>query len=244
MENKNNVAVFGDSFTDPRANTIAGYATWSSNYTSYGKDGSDIYYSYLQFLEHHEKHDKIIFAVTECNRHSRQYNDNEWRHFSDPNTLEMRLKYAESFEDKKVYETMHNLFKYIIANNNSREFNISNILINEIKRIRPDTLFIRLFENTPGPNVLYLLKISNLEKGNINISDWRDKSYRGMIDIRLQHLTRESHDVITNEIEKAWANGDQWLDMDYDTFKNLEFDKDEYFVNWDNPRNHRKSRKF
>ena len=240
MENKD-VAVFGDSFTDPNNDQI--YTTWAGRYTSYGKNGSDIYYSYLQFLEHHEKHDKIIFAVTDYNRHSRVYDD-EWKHFSDPNTLEMRLKYAESFEDKIVYETMHNLFKYIIANNNSREFNISNILINEIKRIRPDTLFIRLFENTPGPNVLYLLKISNLEKGNINIGDWRDKSYRGMIDIRLQHLTRESHDVITNEIEKAWANGDQWLDMDYDTFKNLEFDKDEYFVNWDNPRNHRKSRKF
>lgn len=240
MSNKN-VGVFGDSFTD----TVGAqtYTTWASRYTSYGKNGSDIYYSYLQFLEHHEKHDKIIFAVTDYNRHSRVYND-EWKNFSDPNTLEMRLKWAETYEDIKVYETMFNLFKYVISNNNSRELNIAKVLINEIKRIRPDTLFIRLFENTPGPDVLYLLKISKLEKGDINIGDWRDKSYYGMVDIRLQHLTRESHEVITNEIEKAWANGDQWLDMDYDIFKNIKFNKDEYFINWNDPRNHRKLREF
>lgn len=240
MSNKN-VGVFGDSFTD----TVGAqtYTTWASRYTSYGKNGSDIYYSYLQFLEHHEKHDKIIFAVTDYNRHSRVYND-EWKNFSDPNTLEMRLKWAETYEDIKVYETMFNLFKYFISNNNSRELNIAKVLINEIKRIRPDTLFIRLFENTPGPDVLYLLKISKLEKGDINIGDWRDKSYYGMVDIRLQHLTRESHEVITNEIEKAWANGDQWLDMDYDIFKNIKFNKDEYFINWNDPRNYRKLREF
>tara|TARA_R110000851_G_scaffold87199_2_gene189983 strand:+ start:6101 stop:6850 length:750 start_codon:yes stop_codon:yes gene_type:complete len=243
MENKNNVAVFGDSFTDPRANKMARYATWSSNYTSYGKDGSDIYYSYLQFLEHHEKHDKIIFAVTDCNRHSRQYNDNEWRHFSDPNTLDMRLASAETWEDKQVYSTLRNWFRYIVTNNNTRELNISNILVNEIKRIRPDTLFIKLFENSPGPNVLYLLKISNLEKGNISIGDWREASYYGKVDTRLQHLTRETHAVITNEIKKAWTNGDQWLDMDYDMFKNIKFDKDSYFVDWESTYNPRKTRK-
>lgn len=240
MSNKN-VGVFGDSFTDTDDNRT--YTTWASRYTSYGKNGSDIYYSYLQFLEHHEKHDKIIFAVTDYNRHSRVYND-EWKNFSDINTLEMRLKWAETYEDKKVYETMFNLFKYLISNNNSRELNIAKVLINEIKRIRPDTLFIRLFENTLGPDVLYLLKISELEKGDIHIGDWRDKSYYGMVDERLQHLTRESHEVITNEIEKAWANGDQWLDMDYDIFKNIKFNKDEYFINWNNPRNHRKLREF
>lgn len=240
MSNKN-VGVFGDSFTDNAGSQT--YTTWASRYTSYGKNGSDIYYSYLQFLEHHEKHDKIIFAVTDYNRHSRVYND-EWKNFSDPSTLEMRLQWAETYEDIKVYETMFNLFKYVISNNNSRELNIAKVLINEIKRIRPDTLFIRLFENTPGPDVLYLLKISNLEKGDIHIGDWRDKSYYGMVDKRLQHLTRESHEVITNEIEKAWANGDQWLDMDYDIFKNIKFNKDEYFINWNDPRNHRKLREF
>lgn len=240
MSNKN-VGVFGDSFTD--TDDDQSYTTWASRYTSYGKNGSDIYYSYLQFLEHHEKHDKIIFAVTDYNRHSRVYND-EWKHFSDPSTLEMRLKWAETYEDIKVYETMFNLFKYVISNNNSRELGIAKVLINEIKRIRPDTLFIRLFENTPGPDVLYLLKISKLEKGDIHIGDWRDKSYYGMVDNRLQHLTRESHEVITNEIEKAWANGDQWLDMDYDIFKNIKFNKDEYFINWNDPRNHRKLREF
>lgn len=240
MSNKN-VGVFGDSFTD--TDDTQPYTTWASRYTSYGKNGSDIYYSYLQFLEHHEKHDKIIFAVTDYNRHSRVYND-EWKNFSDINTLEMRLKWAETYEDKKVYETMFNLFKYLISNNNSRELNIAKVLINEIKRIRPDTLFIRLFENTLGPDVLYLLKISELEKGDIHIGDWRDKSYYGMVDERLQHLTRESHEVITNEIEKAWANGDQWLDMDYDIFKNIKFNKDEYFINWNNPRNYKKLREF
>lgn len=240
MSNKN-VGVFGDSFTD--TDDTQPYTTWASRYTSYGKNGSDIYYSYLQFLEHHEKHDKIIFAVTDYNRHSRVYND-EWKNFSDINTLEMRLKWAETYEDKKVYETMFNLFKYLISNNNSRELNIAKVLINEIKRIRPDTLFIRLFENTLGPDVLYLLKISELEKGDIHIGDWRDKSYYGMVDVRIQHLTRESHEVITNEIEKAWANGDQWLDMDYDIFKNIKFNKDEYFINWNNPRNYRKLREF
>lgn len=240
MSNKN-VGVFGDSFTD--TDDTQPYTTWASRYTSYGKNGSDIYYSYLQFLEHHEKHDKIIFAVTDYNRHSRVYND-EWKNFSDINTLEMRLKWAETYEDKKVYETMFNLFKYLISNNNSRELNIAKVLINEIKRIRPDTLFIRLFENTPGPDVLYLLKISELEKGDIHIGDWRDKSYYGMVDVRIQHLTRESHEVITNEIEKAWANGDQWLDMDYDIFKNIKFNKDEYFINWNNPRNYKKLREF
>ena len=240
MSNKN-VGVFGDSFTDTvDART---YITWASRYTSYGKNGSDIYYSYLQFLEHHKKHDKIIFAVTDYNRHSRVYND-EWKNFSDLNTLEMRLKWAETYEDEKVYGTMFNLHKCVISNNNSRELNIAKVLINEIKRIRPDTLFIRLFENTPGPDVLYLLKISNLEKGDIHIGDWRDKSYYGMVDARFQHLTRESHEVITNEIEKAWANGDQWLDMDYDIFKNIKFNKDEYFINWNDPRNHRKLREF
>lgn len=240
MSNKN-VGVFGDSFTD--TDDTQPYTTWASRYTSYGKNGSDIYYSYLQFLEHHEKHDKIIFAVTDYNRHSRVYND-EWKNFSDINTLEMRLKWAETYEDKKVYETMFNLFKYLISNNNSRELNIAKVLINEIKRIRPDTLFIRLFENTLGPDVLYLLKISELEKGDIHIGDWRDKSYYGMVDVRIQHLTRESHEVITNEIEKAWANGDQWLDMDYDIFKNIKFNKDEYFINWNNPRNYKKLREF
>lgn len=236
----NNVGVFGDSFTDPSA---VMYQTWSNRHTSYGKNGSDIYFSYMRFLQNHEKHDRIIFAVSSPWRHSRQMMDNEWIHFADYNTLEKQVEQAGTSRDAEIYGAQLNWHKSVFTPNRSRERNISEALINQIQVIRPDTLFIRLFGESPGPVDFYLHNVCVIEQGNIVVGDWRDPSYDGIVDLRMQHLTRESHDVIHSEIEKAFENGDQWLNIDYDIFRNIKFDKNEYFVSWNDERNTRKKQR-
>lgn len=229
------IAVFGDSFTDPEQQR---YPTWFSDYTSFGKDGSDVYYSYYRFLEHQQHFDKIIFAVTNPIRHSRQWGSN-WIHFTHYERCDgLARNNAIPVDWRKAYRAAGDWFRHVLSEGQiHREQRFAELMIEDIKHRRPDTLFIKLFKNSPGENVTPLFEISSIEQGEIKAKKFLEDKSTNLVDIRMAHLTRESHEILKTEVEKALDSSTQWLDLDRELFKNIEYNASEYFVDINDERN-------
>ncbi len=87
------LGVFGDSFADPVISmwqdddyelyeTVKTFnnnvfKTWMYilDADTYGHGGTDVYYSFLKFMEHHEQYDNVIFIVTNSNNRISFYHD-------------------------------------------------------------------------------------------------------------------------------------------------------------------------
>ncbi len=219
-------AVFGDSFTDPTSDR---YPTWYCDYDTFGKNGSDIYYSYSMFLDNQDDYDKIIFAVTNPLRHSREDGE-DWIHLTNYDACISRK------DESVIYKAGVEYYTHIQTTSVQREHTFAQLMLNHIRSIRPDTLFIKCFKNCPGPDLLTFGEISNIERGETIIKDWDND---GLIDLRMAHFTRETHDIIRFEIDKALLGNHKWLNMEPKLFANLEFDKTEYFVDIDDKKNWR-----
>lgn len=226
------VAVFGDSFVE---DVFQSYSTWFSDFDEYGLGGSDMWYAYNQFLDHHEKYDKVIFACTSTRRVSMYDEEFGWFLFPNPESCKSKRNEHPSYEIMEKYLT------HISGMSGARDELFCELLVNRIRHLRPDTLFIKCFPDSPGPDVTPLIAISKIEQGDIQVENFSDTGKP--VDIRIAHLTEESHNIIKMEVEKALALEEKWLDLDISMFSNLEIDKQKYFVPIDSPLNHKRSRR-
>ena len=211
------IAVFGDSFTqnEPRE-----YTSWFEDFDCFGLGGTDIWYSYKNFLNHHENYDRIIFACTSPYRVCKYHERLGWLIYTNPDSCKLNKKKHPTFSLMQQYLT------HISTIHDGRDETFCDLMVDKILNIRPDTLFIKCFETSPGPPVLPLNEVRRLEQ---RIMDRNDES-DGLIDIRLAHLTEESHTIIKSEVKKALHNNDTWLDMDLDLFSSLKLNKHKYFL--------------
>ena len=154
------IGIFGDSFADPRhghpaAPSYSKYAwLYHLNHPvhTHACVGSSFYYSYNKFINNYKKYEKNIFVVT---------------HFSripiDPtNYVENNLKWllsCGSAESASIIKpTLHNIDHLPICDAVKGWYehlrplwpfdHIGRLMFDEIKRLRPDTIFIPAFSPT------------------------------------------------------------------------------------------------
>jgi hypothetical protein len=152
------VAIYGDSWGDPNHGhyqhphvTLEAWPTllaqhgWSV--TNYSRSGSSLHYSYQQFLDTHSDHDRVIFIVTSIGRWTRHLTlrDGKERWVNGYDSAEFLLN-KDPFrsllrsEDRPLLEHLKNY--YLWVQDISFETTAHLLILEDIKKIRPDALLI------------------------------------------------------------------------------------------------------
>ena len=146
--------------------------TWASllpDSTKHALGGTDLSWSFLEFLDHHEKYDKIIFVVTDPNRITLRTPHLDMTKGWDMPDGGLRISAVtpgqaankkQKFEKlsqgemsqhdlyaRDAYNTIEKWQTYIQQQTPERDWLHYSVLINELQRIRPDIKLIKAFSH-------------------------------------------------------------------------------------------------
>ena len=170
--------------------------TWASllpDSTKHALGGTDLSWSFLEFLDHHEKYDKIVFVVTDPNRITLRTPHLDMTKGWDMPDGGLRISAVtpgqaankkQKFEKlsqgemsqhdlyaRDAYNTIEKWQTYIQQQTPERDWLHYSVLINELQRIRPDIKLIKAF-NHPS------LKMDDHRKdSNPNVRKFAIKNY-------------------------------------------------------------------
>lgn len=200
------IAIYGDSFTvtHPRqANSwvqhlkILGY-----NIDNLGANGSSCYYSYKKFTYTHQEYDKIIFLATGYGRY--WLKDNKFepsQHVNGPDCAESFLNWPDITPGDQ--NRLRVLRDYMIhVQNTEQEQDFQDLMLREVKKIRPDTILIPCFDhnssrvpNWEGPCLFDICKI-DIQHFNLTRQQW---TYPGS-DLRHAHMNDDNNIIFANNL--------------------------------------------
>jgi hypothetical protein len=224
------VGLFGDSYACYSLDFCSGWfqnPLILSNYNlySYAEAGSDITWSYKLFLKHHSKYTKNIFIVTESTRHSF--------------TLEPYTVFVSNIDhikknlnDSRIDKILDALYQHYVhtLSTDLYDFGLAGMVEN-IKRIRPDTIIIYAFYNHSiekiTGNEFYLSQVSLMELDAFKI-DFNFMKKNGLIDKRSAHMTVENNQIFAQYIRERLDGNNATISLnDFIVPKTL--DKQKYF---------------
>jgi hypothetical protein len=156
----------------------------------YAQSGSDLYFSYNQFVNNHKNYDKCIFVVTSPFRYST--NTNGWIHTASYEDAIEKMSFAKDSADKRYFKSLSNFFKDVYYKDTDRVELLHNAIINSVKLIRPDTLFINAFPD--------LKKVYDLELAAWKTSHEESQDYKKYIDLRHCHMTNDNNEILSQFI--------------------------------------------
>jgi len=268
----NKIAIFGDSFTElfeQHAVTLhSAIATkeqqreFSQSYQtkwpiwwkllkgydvvhSFGKGGTDIMWSYLQFLRHHKDYDTIIFVPSQYTRHTHiRHNIKEphynatWQKDNFMGTEGIAnvtsLKLCKIFLDKhiknspneialhKLFETYIKYHTHVVTNFPDRDLLVWAHTIDNIKRIRPDVKMINAFsdhyyiqDKISMPESIKVPRVVSLH----DICKIENEYINVTRDARIGHLTTETHIKLAELINNWLTNDETWFNFNINYFR-------------------------
>jgi hypothetical protein len=194
----NNIAIFGDSFSDPSL-PVNNYSAWpellSNNFsiTNYSKHGSSLWWAYEQFKQHKDSYDYCIFTITlpgrlflkSLNQHI-TFAESGWPMAHGINLGKTWFKY---FYDKEREEVFHNF------------------IVDDILKT-PNTLVVPAFaESVHAYSGWTLCHLSDLERNHYKRPTISPDEKRKC------HLTKENNLVVYNKILSALDNKDLLLTL-------------------------------
>jgi hypothetical protein len=151
------IGVFGDSFASPTCHGGDPTTSWvyhlGSTAVSHGKASTSVLWSYIKFLEHHEKYDQNIFVITSPAR-ADHFGDHQGGTGDFIHNLDLCFRMLKenkwaSVKNWKPHRTWKNLDKirafrdyYIHIQNNAVDKIYTELMIRDILIRRPDTIFI------------------------------------------------------------------------------------------------------
>jgi hypothetical protein len=128
--------------------------------TNYCAKGSSLWFSYKNFIETNIQYDKIVFLVTQSGRLTVNTAQARTVHVSGLANAERNLKRFPSSIDRTVWNAAVQYYQHLYTEEYSRVTH--GLMLEEIKKIRPDALLIPCF---PEKESLYSI--------NNNFSLWR-----------------------------------------------------------------------
>ena len=149
------LGIFGDSFASPFHGHDADIGlekeAWiyklNRDVNVYAQGGSSVYYSYRKFLDNHEKHDTNIFVITNLTRIPFEITEfTEYNHWmlTCGNAARAKdhinLKHMTDSTKLKICQAIADWYDHLMPHFPFYDF--GHLMYNEIKRLRPDTLFI------------------------------------------------------------------------------------------------------
>lgn len=209
------VAIFGDSHGD------CGYLPWNKfdiglgwpellkqmaeySVTNYCQGGTGTYYSFKNFCNFHSKFDKVIFIPSQAGRFSLNLS-NETIHIV-PGFAESLLPKLYAFNpastDYKTLKAAIDYCNYII--DWDKEFIINDFFIDEIVKVRPDTIIIPAFKTKKWPvDCVPLAELSIREEQLWNLDRKELKKGAPLWDLRKCHITEEHNKILWAKVAKA-----------------------------------------
>ena len=240
----NKIGIFGDSFGEHCSGVddvnirYDNQISWITNIGthSHARGGTDIQYSFRQFEKHHSEYDQVIFILTHpCRITLFDENDNMVRYVGPGPYVYAQSKIANKrnlFELRDIWKALSGI-DILFSNDSYRDRCMLNynLVIERIKQIRPDVKFLPAFDgsfndtdNTVYPNISSsLFDIVELEE---NMMQWH--TYKDGNDLRIAHLTEESHIILTKLINKWLKTDEMFFDFDIKEFENIKPDRNRY----------------
>ena len=212
--------------------------------TSMAKGGSDIYFSFTNFLENHMKFDRNIFVVTQAKRISVPYKrrpDDEnfnWVHATNAEVCLKRIKEYKEIKDLIGIEISQGLFEYhtkVNYHEANRDYLFASLMIEHIQKIRPDTIFINAFQAHSNlldtiPKTATLFDIHLLENEKMGVSEIYP-TWNGKIDMRKAHLTPESSKILGKDVSRALKTKDvKWLDFNLEKYEKVNPKQEDWLI--------------
>lgn len=151
----------------------------------YGKSGSDLYYSYNQFINNHEKYEKCIFVITSPYRVSA--NINGWVHCGSYEDAIEKIHFTNDPKMKSYFKGLADYFKNVYYLDLEKPKVINQAMLDSIKLLRPDTIFINSFPD--------LKNVYELELNAWNITHNESQDYKKYFDLRLCHMTTDNNKI-------------------------------------------------
>jgi hypothetical protein len=203
MKSKPTLAIYGDSFADPRW-VENDYPAWSElleenfTVTNFSFTGTGMWWSYDKFIETHEKFDTVVFVVTvpgrihiECKDAHLNLNPATWPVWSGINMGDMYFRY---FYSPKREDCFH-------------KFMVDDILK------RNNILVVPAFkESIPGHEGWSLCHLADTELA------FYDLKHNGWNEKRKCHMTRENNRMVYNKVLEAVDNGSKILNLQESDF--------------------------
>lgn len=207
------IGIFGDSFaTKSKAwHRKENYLSWvehlSSNYKviNHAVSGSSFFYSYLQFIHHNEKYDRIVFLVTNIGRVYLPHAQLEI-HQHVPGYQHL-LNYEDrclTDDHRILHQSLMNYFIYV--QDLYEEQVKQRLLIEEVRRIRPDVLLIPCFDPINGCS---MPEYKGATPSDIAMIDLKTKSWAEIkgTDFRHCHMNMENNKIFADKIDNWLTQG-------------------------------------
>lgn len=223
----------------------------------HGRGGSDIYYSYYQWLHNHEKYDCCIFLVTGFRRLSVRdkaldvkFEKEGW--YSVVNIQDAVQKSNPRLSlfkgNKNLKNHNYNTFakaaihyyRKIDGIDPFRHILFCELMLKEIKQKRPDTIFVPAVYNDPIPSYsptltdLYFMETEAM--GEVYKEQTIQKTSfigegNGFADIRVAHLSKKNHEILGKKIHDSIMNKESNFKISVEDYI-MEFSQDEIDKCW------------
>jgi hypothetical protein len=228
-----NVGLYGDSFGTgslpklPNGSYDTGFNFhWSKllekelhwSIDNYAVSGSSIFESYVNFLDNHHKYKKNLFIITQPGRYHASLNFKNYKHRMPDDVVHItNLGHLESWYNihrgylrEEDHILLKNLKGWYIMQDYKFEIITCTLMIENIKKLRPDTLFIRVTEQINVEENFPLVEIYkqqcrllDFDCVNININE--------NTSLISGHFTPEINKLVADYIKDRIING-SWRD--------------------------------
>lgn len=223
------IGIFGDSYAvkfrmQNKAPAWHNFIEEKYNTVNHAEAGSSLYFSIEKFQQFHSQYDKVIFFVTSSHRYFLP--EHSW--FTDRGILMNNFTFAvansfktnppETEKGKLIANLMMEYYSHI--ENDRYEHYIHRIMVDDVKRQRPDALFVDTVKDL-FPIFEKETNYYGFTKDNINyINDY--------FDIRSCHLTNRNNKILADLIEH-WIQTNEWK-FDSNLFVDHDLPFEEYFI--------------
>ena len=220
------LGIFGDSFgaRDSRPDLLSWPDHLEKDYKveleNFCVGSASMWYSYKKFLENHQKFDKIVFFVGGSNRLSVfDKENNSYIHIRPQTDFEANPEFNKNPLLIKLQTASDLYYEYLIDQERDREY--VRLIYEEMKRIRPDTLFIPSFPGGPLKK-----EITMLDLHMIDVSHWEFSADEDT-DRRHCHMNCENNKIFGDLIANWLQTTNFHLDLQ--TFVTSSNPKELYF---------------
>lgn len=156
----------------------------------YGQSGSDLYFSYNQFIKNHQKHEKCVFIITSSFRYSTK--SDFWIHCATYDDAVENIEFSTNYTNKQYFKSLANFFKDVYYKDEERVDLINRAMLDSIRLIRPDTIFINAFPD--------LKRVYDLELEAWNMTHEESQDYTKYFDLRHCHMTNNNNKILADFI--------------------------------------------
>ena len=220
------IGVHGDSFTMAKQE-YQHESSWfeflaenhNHNVTTFGINGASLFYSMQLFLKNHHLFDRNIFAITNPHRfvipdHIPNYPQHLKYVCGLYSTEVFQLDAKQLFYSAEVLHTLKSAENYILhLQDDEYELHIHQLMVEQITRIRPDTILMPCFsssiQDTKSLPLLIINEIENTTLGKNWNKDW-EVLIRNKIDTRRCHMNEENNLMISKKIVGCIETGESF----------------------------------